>query len=444
MVNPMPGGEQSELPERVRDAIQSQGDATERLIGWIQLAVVLTFATLYAVSPKTFPAEQAFQPVPWVIGAYALFTLLRLVLAYRISLPGWFLILSIVFDMALLFGLIWSFHIQYQQPASFYLKAPTLLYVFIFIALRALRFEARFVIAAGLAAAAGWMVLVVYVITIDPSDNMITRDYVAYMTSNTILLGAEFDKMVSILMVAAILAVALIRGRALLVRAVSEGAAARELSRFFAPEVAERIRGAEQEVAVGGGELREAAILNLDMRGFTPFAKTRKPGEVMAMLAEYQHNMVQVIQDHGGSIDKFLGDGIMATFGVNEVSETYAADALRALDRALVVAAEWTAAKKAEGIACPEVNGAVATGQVMFGAVGDATRLEYTVIGDAVNLSAKLEQHNKALHSRALTDAATFDLACAQGYEPPTGMRRLDAVEVAGLDQNIDLVVLVP
>ncbi len=447
MANRLLGKKTSELPERVRAAIQSQGDATERLIGWIQLAVVLTFATLYAISPKTFPPGQTFQPVPWVIGAYALFTLLRLALAYRISLPGWFLILSIVFDMALLFGLIWSFHLQYQQPASFYLKAPTLLYVFIFIALRALRFEARFVIAAGLAAAAGWSILVLYVITIDPSDNMITRDYVAYMTSNSILLGAEFDKMVSILMVAAILAVALIRGRALLVRSVSEGAAARELSRFFAPEVAERIRGAAQEVAVGSGELREAAILNLDLRGFTRFAKTRSPDEVMGVLAEYQHRMVQVIQDHSGSIDKFLGDGIMATFGVTEPSESHAADALRALEQALAKGAEWTAeqragGQRAGGMPCPEVNGAVATGRVMFGAVGDATRLEYTVIGDAVNLSAKLEQHNKVLRSRALTDAATFDLACDQGYAPPADLRRLEAVEVAGLDQSLNLVVL--
>ena len=443
-MNRLLGGEGRELPERVREAIQSQGDATERLIGWIQLAVVLTFATLYAISPKTFPAEQTFQPVPWVIGAYALFTLLRLALAYRISLPGWFLILSIVFDMALLFGLIWSFHIQYQQPASFYLKAPTLLYVFIFIALRALRFEARFVFAAGLAAAAGWLLMVLYVIMIDPDNTMITRDYVAYMTSNSILLGAEFDKMVSILMVAAILGVALIRGRALLVRAVTESAAVRELSRFFAPEVAERIRGAEQEVAVGSGELRDAAILNLDLRGFTRFARTRDPDEVMGLLAEYQHRMVQAIQEQGGSIDKFLGDGIMATFGVTEASENHAADALRALERTLALGAEWTASKRAEGIPCPEVNGAVATGRVMFGAVGDATRLEYTVIGDAVNLSAKLEQHNKTLHSRALTDGATFDLALAQGYAPAAEVRRLEGVKVAGLDQGVDLVVLVP
>jgi adenylate cyclase len=264
------------------------------------------------------------------------------------------------------------------------------------------------------------------------------------MTSNSILLGAEFDKMVSILMVAAILGVALIRGRALLVRSVTESAAVRELSRFFAPEVAERIRGAAQEVAVGSGELREAAILNLDLRSFTRFAKTRNPDEVMGLLAEYQHCMVPVIQEHGGSIDKFLGDGIMATFGVTEASENHAADALRALESTLFLGAEWTAAKRAEGLPCPEVNGAVATGQVMFGAVGDATRLEYTVIGDAVNLSAKLEQHNKKLHSRGLIDAATFDLACNQGFAPAAEVRRLEAVEVAGLDQGVDLVVLVP
>ncbi len=444
MVNRLLEGDESELPGRVRATIQEQGDATERLIGWLQLAVVLTFATLYAVSPKTFPAEQEFQPVPWVIGAYTLFTLLRLALAYRISLPGWFLIASIVMDMALLFGLIWSFHIQYMQPASFYLKAPTLLYVFIFIALRALRFEARFVIAAGLAAAFGWLLLVLYVITIDPSDNMITRDYVAYMTSNSILLGAEFDKIVSILVVAAILGVALIRGRALLVRAVAEGAAARELSRFFAPEIARKIRGAEREVAVGSGELREAAIVNLDLRGFTRFAAARSPDQVMGLLAEYQRLMVRVLQAQGGSIDKFLGDGIMATFGATQASETYAADALRALDQALVEAARWREAKQAAGVPCPEVNGAAASGRILFGAVGDETRLEYTVIGDAVNRSAKIEQHNKVLGVRALCDAAIYDLALAQGYAPSDMKRRVLGAEVAGLGAPLDLVVLVP
>ena len=81
----------------------------------------------------------------------------RLVLAYRRLLPEWMLYVSVVADMALLMGLIYSFHYKYAQPAVFYLKVPTLLYVFLFIALRALRFEARFVVFTGLTAIAGWI-----------------------------------------------------------------------------------------------------------------------------------------------------------------------------------------------------------------------------------------------------------------------------------------------
>ena len=437
------GGVESQLPERVRGAIQEQGDATERLIGWLQLSVILVFATLYALSPKTAPMGDVIQPVPWVIGAYFLFTLLRLWLAYRISLPGWFLLVSIVIDMGLLFGLIWSFHIQYMQPASFYLKAPTLLYVFIFIALRALRFEPRFVIAAGIAAALGWLGLVLYVIRVDPSDNMITRDYVAYLTSNTVLLGAEFDKMISIIVVALILGAALIRGRRLLVRAVAESAAAQELSRFFAPEIAKRIRGSDQEIAAGTGEVREAAIVNFDMRGFTKFAESHGPDEVMSLLGEYQRLIVPVIQKHGGSIDKFLGDGIMATFGASKPSKTYAADAVRAVEEAIAAAKAWQAGNEAGGRPAPRVNGAIATGRIVFGAIGDETRLEYTVIGDAVNLSAKLESFNKLMGSAALCDGATFDLALTQGYDPGAETpRRDEEAEVPGVSQRVDVVVL--
>jgi adenylate cyclase len=436
----LPGAEPG-LPERVRRAIQEQGDATERLIGWVQLAVVATFAALYALAPKTAVGLE-FQPVPLAVAGYSLFTLLRLVLAYRMSLPSGFLLASIVIDMTLLFGLIWSFHLQYGQPPSFYLKAPTMLYVFIFIALRALRFEARFVVMTGLVASLGWLVLVGYVVWIDPENDMITRDYVHYMTSNSVLLGAEFDKIASILTVTAILTVALLRGRRLLVRAVSEGLAARELSRFFDPEIAQRIRDSERAIAAGSGEAREATILTLDMRGFTSYAERQPPAQVMALLADYQGRMVPAIQAHGGSIDKFLGDGILATFGAAVASETYAADALKALDAALAEAEAWRQDCLRQGRDCPPVNAAAATGRVVFGAVGDETRLEYTVIGEAVNLAAKLEKGNKELGVQGLCDAATYSRALDQGYQPPRPHRRFDGAEISGLGQSIDLVVL--
>ena len=429
------------LPERVRRQVTRQQDATERLIGWVQLAVVLVFGVLYWLSPKTFEAHDTFQPVPYALAAYLGFTLIRLAASYRTHLPDWFLYLSIVIDMALLLVLIWSFHLQYEQPASFYLKAPTLLYVFIFIALRALRFEARFVLAAGLTAAAGWALLVLYVITVNPEDPMITRNYVTYMTSNAVLLGAEFDKIISILTVTGVLALAILRARKLLVSSVAESTAASDLSRFFSPEVADKIVRSE-EIGIGAGESRDAAILNLDLRGFTPLAERCPPDAVMRLLAEYQAEMVPIVRRHGGSIDKFLGDGIMATFGASAGTASYAADALRAVEEIMTAAAAWQARVEAEGRPCVPVNAAVAAGRVVFGAVGEKDRLEYTVIGEAVNLSAKLEKHNAALGSRALATRQAYDTACQQGYRPVEPIQQVPNAEIEGVRQPVDLVRL--
>ncbi|MGF1608649.1 MAG: adenylate/guanylate cyclase domain-containing protein [Kiloniellales bacterium] len=427
------------LPARVRDAIGRQQDRSETLIGWFQLFVVATLGTLYAISPKP---PLMFDLVPWALGIYFLLTVIRLVWSRLARLPSWALALSVVLDMTLLMALIWSFHLKYEQPASFYLKAPTMLYVFIFIALRALRFEARYVLLAGLAAAVGWGGLMAYVLLADPHDAMITRDFVTYMTSNSILLGAEFDKIISIMMVTLIIAVALVRAKGLLVRAVAEQSAARDLSRFFDPQIAQRITGAEQQILAGSGELRDAAIVNLDMRGFTRLAERHPPDQVIGLLAEYQSIMVPIIQSHGGSIDKFMGDGILTTFGASAPSETYAADALRAIDAVIQAAAAWQEGRSAAGDPAPAVNAAAATGRILFGAVGDETRLEYTVIGDAVNLSAKLEKANKDHSVRAICDAATYDQALAQGYTPPVPHRRLPGGKVAGVENALDLVVL--
>lgn len=430
------------LPERVSRVIQTQQDASERVIGWSQLVIVILFGTLYAVSPKTFSSDVTFTPVPWVLGSYLIFTVIRLYLAYRRRLPDSILYASVVIDMALLLGLIWSFHIQYMQPPSFYLKAPTLLYVFIFISLRALRFEARFVVFAGIVAAAGWVVLAAYAVYASGGMEMITRNYIYYMTSNSILIGAELDKVISILTVTAILAVAISRARRLLTRAVAERAAAQDLSRFFSPEIVQQITASEQEVGVGHGRARTAAILNCDIRGFTAYATTVDPDELMATLAEYQRLIVPIIQTHGGAIDKFMGDGIMATFGAAAASETYAADALRAADAIVTAVEDWKAGREAEGRVQLRVGVAVATGQIIFGAVGDDTRLEYTVIGDAVNRSAKLEKFTKTEKVRALTDDVAYETALAQGYRAELEPERRGQRRVEGLEEPVDLIVL--
>jgi len=395
------------LPPRVWDRIQRQQDYSEILISWVQLVIVVAWGVLYTLAPKTFSEMAAFEPVPVALAAYLTFTIVRLVLAYRRSLPDWLLYLSVVFDMVVLYALIWSFHLQYEQPPSFYLKAPTLLYVFIFIGLRALRFEARFVLASGIAAAVGWLLMVGYAIKTPVVGAAVTRDYVEYMTSNNVLLGAEFDKIISMLMVTAVLALALVRARDLLVRSVVEGTTAQALSRFVPSQVARQVRLSEHEIVVGQGEVREATILFTDLEGFSTLSERITPPEIIATLNEYFSIVAAPIENRRGVINQFQGDAILASFNLPEADPDHAG---KAIEAALEIQRVLEAHTFGSGLKLRSRIG-INSGEVVGGLVGTAERVNYTVHGDDVNLADRLEQLNKEHQTRILVSERTLELA---------------------------------
>jgi adenylate cyclase len=437
------GGGPEKLPERVRATIVRQQERSEILIGWVQFGIVALVLTLYeSTRMAEGVVQEEYSLERDVMLVYGAICIVRLLLAHKRLLATWMLYLSVIADIFLLMALIYSFHLKYAQTAAFYLKVPTLLYVFVFIALRALRFEVRFVVFTGLCAAAGWAYLTWYVASGQGGPPGITHNFVEYMTSNALLVGAEIDKIIAILLTTAVLAIAIARARRLLVRSVSEAAAARDLSRFFDPAVAARIRGAAMTIKAGEGEQRDVAILTCDLRGFTRLSTKMEPDEVMKLLQDYQERMCPLIVDNGGSIDKFLGDGILASFGAVATTATPAADALRAADALIAAARQWAEARRAGGLRPLEVGVAVASGRVVFGAVGDGERLEFTVIGDAVNWAAKLEKHNKEEKVRALTDAATYALARSQGYQPNAEREIRRGRRVGGAADLVDIVVL--
>jgi adenylate cyclase len=437
------GGGLENIPERVRDTIRLQQERSEILIGWIQLAIVTLIAGVYHSSTMAEGLVQHdYSLEPQALLAYAALCIVRIWLAHTKRLARWMLYLSVIADMLLLMGLIYSFHYKYAQPAVFYLKVPTLLFVFLFIALRALRFEARFVVFTGLTAIAGWIGLILYALDGRGGPANPTDDFVEYMTSNAFLVHAEADKIIAILLTTLVLALAISRARHLLVQAVSESTAAHDLSRFFDPGVAARIRGAAISIKAGEGELRDVAILTVDLRGFTRLSMELPPAEVMKVLQDYQGRVCPLIAAAGGSIDKFLGDGILASFGAVVPSTTAAADALRAADAVIGAAAAWAEERRAAGASPLEIGLAVAAGRVVFGAVGDGERLEFTVIGEAVNFAAKLEKHNKEERTRALTDGVTYALAEQQGYRAPVRHERRPGRHVGGVSESVDIVVL--
>ena len=405
---------QSDLPERVRESIAMQQIESEKLISWVQLLLVLIFATLFAFAPSTAP-EVGYQPVPWALAGYFVFTMIRLIGSHRGKLPDWLLVVSVVIDISLLMALIWSFHIQYMQPASFYLKAPTMIYVFIFIALRALRYEPRFILIAGATAAIGWLFLVLYVIFSVPEDPMITRNYVTYLTSNTILIGAEIDKILSILLVTAVLAIAILRAQRTLNRAVIDSMAAEDLSRFVSREVAEHITSADVAIQPGDGESKIATVMFTDIEGFSTISEKLSPQELAGMLNEYFSALSEVIDKHGGNISQFIGDMLVVTYNASSPNEDHALNAIRT---GLGIQAVTNSRTFGKG-ATLKTRCGINTGEIVVGAVGTSDRLVFTVHGDNVNIAARLEPLNKKYGSYILAGENT-EKACRDecDFEP--------------------------
>lgn len=424
-------------PDRVLRAIGDAERASEIVVAWVQLAGVAFFFFLYVASLSAFDARAGLQPVPAALALYAAFVGWRLSRAYVGALTPRLLSISAMADVSVLMLLIWSFTLQYDAPAALYLKGPTLLYAFVLIALRALRFDAGHVLLTGMLAAVGWLVLVL----IAAAGAPITADYPTYMTSLSVLWGAEAEKITALLATTLVLALAVSRARNLLVRTAVEETAARDLSRFLDAEAARRVRSARAELKAGDGELKPMAIMFLDLRGFSSAAATLAPTQVIALLQEYQSRFVPIIESAGGSVDKYLGDGILVSFGGGERIGSEAADAFSIVPQLLAAGEAWAQERVRADLPPLGVAIAITHGDVVHGVIGHDDRLEFTVIGDAVNLAAKLEKHAKIEQARVIATRNAHERAREQGCDFPI-LRSAPGARVEGAPSPVDLVVI--
>jgi adenylate cyclase len=258
---------------------------------------------------------------------------------------------------------------------------------------------------------------------------MITRDYIEYMTSNSVLIGAEFDKIVSILMVTGVLALALQRARSLLIESVIEGSAARDLSRFVPEEVAQKVTQSEEGAITGTGELSVCTILFTDIEGFTAISETLAPEQLIEALNRYFSLVADPITRFGGVISQFQGDAILATFNLPRPDSDHASNAVSA---ALEIQSVLEGVEFADGIAFNTRVG-INTGPVVGGLVGSGDRVGYTVHGDNVNLTARLEQLNKDFGTRIIVADSTLAVIPEGSFE----FTDLGEVSVRGLNRPI-------
>lgn len=178
-----------------------------------------------------------------------------------------------------------------------------------------------------------------------------------------------------------------------------------QISRYFSPAIADKIKSASNEFMKPGGNLQEVGILFSDIRNFTTLSEALTPKETMEMLSEYHEKMVKVIFDNGGTLDKFIGDGIMATFGTPNPGQDDAENTLKAALAMRNALEEFNLSRKKRQLLPISSGIGIHFGEVIAGNIGTPERLEYTIIGDNVNIASRIESTCKELKVDLLCSA---------------------------------------
>ena len=162
------------------------------------------------------------------------------------------------------------------------------------------------------------------------------------------------------------------------------------LGRYFSPEVRQEIEKNNQTLDLDKEKEQKIAVMFTDISGFTKLSEGMKPKDVLDLLSEYQTKMVAAIFHNGGTVDKFIGDSVMATFGTPFSKGNDSQNALNCLRQMQISMREWAQERQEKGLPVVKHRIGVHFGECFVGNVGSEDRFEYTVIGDTVNVASRI------------------------------------------------------
>ena len=205
------------------------------------------------------------------------------------------------------------------------------------------------------------------------------------------------------------------------------------LSRYLPPDIVKEMLKNPVDAQLGS-KRAELSVLFSDIRGFTSLSEKLDPEVVVDLLNQYLTVMTEIIFRHGGTVDKFEGDGILVFFGAPQFYENHPERAVRTAiemrDRLAELQGPWQE-QSAEPL---RIGVAIHTGEVMVGNIGSSRRMDYTVIGDTVNLSARLQDLTKEYGASILISGST-----EERVKNMFRLRSLGSVDIRGRQQHVDL-----
>ena len=239
------------------------------------------------------------------------------------------------------------------------------------------------------------------------------------------------------------IAVAVWRARLHLGRTLLAESGRNNLARYFSPNLVDRLAGAEHDFEAGRES--KATVLFVDIVGFTRLMERQPPQLTIAFLRVFHEHMADCIFRHGGTLDKFIGDGVMATFGTPDSQPDDESRALQcALDMVRTVDG-WNRGRQMRGLLPVRISVGVHAGPVLMGTIGSRNRLEYSAVGDTVNVASRLERLSRSHDALVVTSVETLEAARASaGFEPAAAARfcAIGPVPVPGRGRPVDICVV--
>jgi adenylate cyclase len=330
----------------------------------------------------------------------------------------------------------------YTWALQSWMRRSAFLYLVAYVACSALTFSVTIVLVSGLAAVMGQLASFAFVIHaaehVDSFQGFAAAN--AYDLLRQIMVAQNVEpwvfmanQLVLLAVTTGLIAGAIWRARRHVERAVQAEARTRNLGRYFSPQVAARL--ADEVGTPGTGRVHKAAVLFVDVIGSTRSMEGVAPERVINAVRAYHERVVPIVLRHGGMIDKFLGDGIMAVFGPPQEEPADAYDAILCAAVILDTMDAWGAERAQRGQVTNTVGIGLHFGPVVQGNVGVADRLEFTTLGDTVNVANRLEGMTREHGAGILLSRTTLEAAERFQALPPglkARVRDLGLLPIAG------------
>lgn len=331
-------------------------------------------------------------------------------------------------------------------PAAMVYRESGFKYFFVLLAFGTLAYSWRTVRGIGNVAALLWLVTLALAWWLAEADPALTQAALTafgmvpgmadFLDPNSFQFHIRIQEVVVFVVVAWILAASVRRSNRLLLEHAALERERANLARYFSPNVVEEL--SRNDEPLKRIRSQEIAVLFVDIVDFTRFAAQRPPEEVIATLRQFHQRMEAEVFRHGGTLDKYLGDGLMATFGTPIAGPEDALNALRCARAMIESMVEWNAGRVASGESPIRAGFGLHYGPAVLGDIG-ANRLEFAVIGDTVNVASRIEALTRPLQvSLAASDELVSRVRReTPGADDPAGdLVKHDGQSIRGLDRR--------